>query len=145
MDKLQLRNEAIAVIAELEKRWPLCFSIYEPRRRPLALGVHDRILEAGFPAEGLANALRRYVSSFAYLRSMTADAIRIDLDGSAAGVVGAEHAAQAVARLADQKLRLKRRESQPATPAPPPVPTGPKRLSLADLRAAAQARRAQAA
>jgi sRNA-binding protein len=82
---------------------------------------------------------------------MKADAARRNLDGSVAGVVGAAHAGQAAARMAGAKLRLKRREAQrtqPVNPAPEPapMPTEPKRISLADLRAAAQARRqAQAA
>jgi sRNA-binding protein len=90
--------------------------------------------------------LRRYVASFGYLRAMTANAVRINLAGDASGVVGAEHAAQAAARLAGQKLRLKRRReaqrTQPVKPAPnpAPVPAVPKRISLGDLRVAALAR-----
>jgi hypothetical protein len=51
--KRQWRDQAVVAIAELEKRWPNCFSVYEPRRRPLALGIHDPILESGCPSEGL--------------------------------------------------------------------------------------------
>jgi sRNA-binding protein len=100
-------------------------------------------------------ALRRYVQSFGYLRAMIPDAPRINLASEVSGTVGAEHASQAAARLADRKARLKRqREAQRAqpprvsgqpAPEPAPAPTGPKRISLGDLRAAAAARKARVA
>jgi ProP effector len=143
MDKrMQLRNEALAVIAALAERWPLCFSD-EPK--PLALGISNDILAAGFPSEGLERGLRWYAQGFSYLRAMRAGAARINLDGAAAGVVSAEHAAQAAERLADWTQRKRQRAAQPVALEPAPVPTKPKRLSLGDLRASAAARKTCAA
>jgi sRNA-binding protein len=141
--KMQMRDEAVRVIAELAVRWPATFHVYEGHQRPLALGIHDAILEAGFPAEGLVAGLRRYVASFGYLRAMTANAVRINLAGEPA----ASSVPSTPPKPPREKLRLKRRreaqQGQPAKPAPVPKPAG--RITLADLRVSAAARKAQQA
>jgi sRNA-binding protein len=80
--------------------------------------------------------------------AMQAGAVRLDLTGAPAGTVDAEQAAVAAQKLADRKLKLKRRAAlaKAAQPAPTraPAPVQPKRISLADLREAAAARKAVA-
>ena len=149
---------ADAVIAQLAGMWPACFSVYERRRRPLKLGIHHDVLAAlgdTVTPQALRQALSRYCDNNGYLYAMAArGAVRIDLNGQSAGPVAVEEAAGAAMRLAARK-----KPRQAATPtrapasAPPPtslpesastpLPT-PKRLSLADLRQAAQMRKAQA-
>jgi ProP effector len=82
-------------------------------------------------------ALRLYVANRGYLRACCEGAPRIGLDGMAAGVVSAAEAANSAERLKAQTARRKK-QTQPVKAA---SPAQPKRLSLADLRQAAQARR----
>jgi ProP effector len=123
-----------AVIALLAELYPKCFSVYEGRRRPLKLKIHLDIqaaLDGAVTPAELSRALGAYCANSAYLHSSREGAPRIDLDGNPAGVVTAEEAQGAKARLAARK-------------APKPTttePSAPRRLSLADLKAAALARR----
>lgn len=120
------------IIGLLAERFPKCFAVYERRRRPLKLGIHHDITDID-PA-ALTAALRSYVSADGYLCRCLVGAPRIDLNGEPAGVVTAEEAASSKARLDDNRKRAKqRREARQ-----------PKRLSLADLKAAARARKAGA-
>lgn len=150
------RDLAVAAIALLAKTWPACFVVYERRRRPLKLGIHHDILAAldgAITPQELSRALRRYAGNGGYLRSMVAGAARIGLDGSPAGpAVSAEEAASAAMRLASYVA--KKRRPPPATasaPAPASVPapqapiSAPRRIGLADLRQAAQLRKAREA
>jgi sRNA-binding protein len=143
---------ALALIEQLAERWPKCFSVFERRRRPLKLGVHLDLLDAGVaPAELLSLAMRLYTGNIFYLRSMVrTGAVRIDLDGMPAGSVS-EHDALGAASLLER--RAAGRERQVPAPATTPVPTvtppaptvaGPKRLTLAGLREAAQLRKQKA-
>ena len=89
--------------------------------------------------------LRVYCASFGYLRTITAEAERVDLDGNPAGVVTAEAAALALALLAargdKEKRRQNEKERQGSKQKPARTPTQPKRITLADLRKAAEKRR----
>jgi ProP effector len=122
------------ILELLAERWPSAFSIYEARRRPLKIGIHLDILAAldGAVTPGdLGCALRVYVGNRVYRSRLVAGAARIGLDGEPAGIVSeAEAAGPATARSAMK--------------APPAKTTSgaPKRISLADLRAAAAARKA---
>ena len=133
----QKREQAIAAaIALLAELYPKCFSIYQGRRRPLKLGIHLDI-QAGLdgamtPAE-LHTALGAYCSNPAYLGHTRKGAWRLDLNGEPAGVVTAEEEAHAKARLASIKARKAKAQAPTA-----------RRLSLADLKAAALARKAGA-
>jgi sRNA-binding protein len=119
------RASVNAVIELLAETFPDCFHVYEQRRRPLKIGIHDEILAAlgGAVTPGeLGAALRIYTSNRVYLRRLTAGTERIGLDGQPAGIVAAD-------------------EVRPAPkPAPRPTPplSPPKRLGLSDLRAAAR-------
>jgi sRNA-binding protein len=79
----------------------------------------------------LSKTLGVYCANGIYLRNSREGAPRIGLDGNPAGIVSAEEAQRAKARLAGRKAFK-----------PPSEPLAPKRrLSLADLKAAALARR----
>lgn len=125
-----------AVYALLAETWPNCFSIYEGRRRPLKIGIHHDILAAldgAVSAEELSEALRCYVSNRVYRSRLIEGATRIDLDGQPTGKVTEKDALAA-------KPKAAKRAPAAAIPTAAPV----KRLGLADLRAAAQARKAVA-
>jgi ProP effector len=107
-------HQVAAVIALLAERWPACFSVYQGDRKPLKVGIHLEIiaaLDGAVTPAKLSRALRRYTSNRSYRARLIAGAQRVGLEGEPSGTVTAEQAAL------------------------------PPRLSLADLRAAARARR----
>lgn len=128
-------KDPIAIITQLAERWPKCFSVYEGRRRPIKVGIRADILDTVEQWPGLSAALGSYVHNQAYLQTLVAGAERIDLAGEPAGVVTAAEAAVAAEELA---ARAMRRKAVPTTPAPA-APAG--RISLADLKASARARK----
>jgi ProP effector len=133
--------DGAAVLELLAERFPNSFALHQNRRRPLKVGIHKDIVAAldgaVMPAE-LCAALRCYVRSAGYLRSMVAGADRIDLDGRPCGTVTEDEAEYA-------SMTLARRKANAAATAPKaadtPQPAPPKRLGLADLKAAAQRRK----
>jgi sRNA-binding protein len=87
------RDQNIAAVLDLlAETWPKCFFIYEQRRLPLKIGIHQDIIAvldgAGTPIE-LRRALAYYCRNRSYLRHLRAGAVRIDLDGNPAGTVTA--------------------------------------------------------
>jgi sRNA-binding protein len=117
LDKYQAIAAAISLLAEL---YPKTFSIYQERRHPRKLGIHLDIQAA---LNGV-NALGAYCANQAYLGRTR--------NGEPAGVVTAEEEAHAREMLAG--IRAKKTATKAQAP-----PT--KRLSLADLKAAALARK----
>jgi len=103
----------------------------------------------------LKSALRAYTRSGQYLRALSTGAVRVGLDGEAAGAVTPEDEAVATERLAEMaKGAAPRTKVAPALPPEAPAmrptaesekPAAPKRLSLADLREAGRRRRGAAA
>jgi ProP effector len=136
-------TDTIAILAEW---FPKTFWIYEGRRRPLKVGIHIDIIErtaGAIEPKELGRALRYYTANTGYLRSASRPgAVRVDLDGQPAGVVTPEQAAATRLRLSLRKQRIAAGTLPSAKAAPPRIdPPTVKRLSLADLRAAAQRRR----
>jgi sRNA-binding protein len=155
------------VLAEL---YPQCFTAerWQPHR-PLKIGVHLDLIARGVLLPDECRALfLRYCFRLMYQRALAAGGPRFDLDGNIAGEVTPdqiEHALAAVASVeakilakteAARKQKAARRqkaarkaakemagEHQPASRTPPPLPSdsAPRRFSLADLKAAAAARR----
>jgi ProP effector len=141
----QSHNQAVtAAIALLAETFPKCFSVYEGRRRPLKLGIHKNILAAVdgalTPLE-LGKALGAYCANRVYLGHTRTGAWRLDLDGNPAGVVTANEEAHAKATLAGIRAKKEARTATAKAAAQPAIPQPPKRLSLADLKAAALARK----
>jgi sRNA-binding protein len=81
------------------------------------------------------------LSAALYLRRIVEGAARIDLDGNPAGVVTGDEEARAKATLAGIKARNEAGTATAKAVAQPALQP-PKRLPLADLKAAAIARRA---
>jgi sRNA-binding protein len=133
----------------LAETWPACFSVYERRRRPLALGIHHHILavlDGALTPQELRRALRYYVGNTWYLRAIVAGAAGIGLDGCSASTVSVEEAAAGAVRPASYKRKRRQAPSTASIPAPPPTPLpAPRRIGLADLRREAQLRKAREA
>jgi ProP effector len=157
---------AEAAVSELAEEFPAAFTLDPTLVRPLKLGIKDDIYaRSGMSHRRVTAALKVYCNSVPYLTVCTEGAVRVDLTGARAGVVtatDAEHAMAARAKIGTKptgkaasaprgtqvpKPAMKTRRS-PA-PAIPSIETsntgrvasGPRRLSLADLRKAAAARK----
>jgi ProQ/FINO family len=89
---------------------------------------------AVLPAE-LGRALSIYVANPVYRARLVVGASRIDLDGSIAGVVTPEEIPSPAPPPSSPP------PTPPSSPPPAPSPSPPRRLSFADLRAAAAMRR----
>jgi ProP effector len=137
-------QNTITALADL---YPACFAVFQERRKPLKVGIREEVIAAlagAATAKEITLALRFYTANIWYLNACVEGAERIGLDGKASGQVSAEEADHAKQRLQQlQQQRQQRRRSNGARPQPPArVETTPirPRLSLADLRKAAQAR-----
>ena len=156
--------EGIGQLAEL---YPNCF---RRPRQPLKIGIHNDVI-ARHPElrpSLIARALKTYTRSLGYLETLTAGAVRIDLEGNPVGTVteaDEEDAKRKIAKAASRTVAVAIEDRNPSgqPPAKPvaeragqqdpipdaksrqPAPAGPPRLGLAGLKAAAQARRARLA
>ncbi len=106
------------VIAYLAEKFPACFSV-EGKAKPLKVGLFQDLAEALADDETvsktqLRQVLRVYTNSWRYLACCTVNAVRVGLQGEAAGIVDeqqAQHAQEslvqakeaAVARKAEQR------------------------------------------
>jgi sRNA-binding protein len=161
---------AVLIIESLCERWPQCFVIFQ-KRRPLKLRIDQDIAVAApgvfTPAE-LEIGLRFYTGNIGYLRACREGVSRIDLLRNVVGTVTKDEAEYAAGIIAHRRSK---KPSSPAFPSvastraqvaekQAEVETGltnspaksggiiveatpaPKRISLADLRAAAARRKA---
>jgi ProP effector len=155
MNKQQRLTAALELISVLAERFPACFAFNPSYRQPLKLGIHVDILARlgdTIAPRDLSAALRIYVSTNKYLKVLVAGADRVDLNGMPAGTVTAEHADIAKAQYEQRRDKHKAKQKQQAPtngagkPEPRPTETASgaavRRLSLSDLRMAAQTRRA---
>jgi ProP effector len=154
-----------ATIALLAERFPNTFATELAKVRPLAIGISQTLplFCPDIPSKLLRVALYAYCAHGAYLRALTEGAPRIDLDGAPSGAVTADaalHASRLIAALEAASARQAAEAKKSATPykpaphtsnptlratgqtaAPPPGRPVRHRLGLADLKAAAVARR----
>jgi ProP effector len=135
------REVAAAAVVLLAKRFPRCFD--EQNRRPLKIGINTDVVVAmagAMTARDVAGALRFYTGSILYQQALTAGAGRIDLDGNLAGTVTPEEEAAALDKKRSWAARKATGKAGTAK-AKPRAAAGPKRLTLADLKQAAQERK----
>jgi ProP effector len=160
-----------AAMIELAAAFPAAFTLDPTLVRPMKLGIKDDLnVRSAISHRRIKAALRSYCNSVHYLRASADGAVRIDLAGAPAGTVIATealHAKEALATLA--KPTVARVGNIPSGPknvpksavkaravatskasdidkpvlSTDPATSGPKRLSLGDLKRAATARKAQ--
>jgi ProP effector len=151
-------KELDVIVAMLAMRFPRTFFVFERRRLPLKLKIRDDLATAlgeQVDINLLAPALRRYCNNPGYLHNSKAGAVRINLDGEAAGTFTDDEAAWAKVRLDHFRAKAKvakiipqeppqapAKPAESARPTPRPMPRGAARDGLAALREAAQRRRA---
>jgi sRNA-binding protein len=155
MMKQQNNLDMLAGIQRLAQAFPQAFFVYEARRRPLKIGIHQDILSVlgdTMDASELSAILRYYCGNRAYLRCSVAGAVRIDLDGSPAGEVTTEQAERAAKLLQRRASKASPKtapvpQPEPASSLPsvapaPRTPEPTRRLGLRDLKAAWAQRKA---
>jgi sRNA-binding protein len=142
-------------IAALVAAFPLAFATEPEQIKPLSIGIKQRIYaRCTLSHRKVSDALRRYTGRVAYLHAIVEGAVRVDLDGTATGIVTAKeatHAAEEIKRIlaiAAGKPKDKIKPIALAMPNIRPLPEmadssnpGPQRLGIADLRRAGAARR----
>jgi ProP effector len=143
----QVHDQILATIETLALAFPKTFHVYQVRRKPLKIGIFRDLItqmDGVITPKELSVGLRYYCGSSAYLRAMAKDAWRVDLDGNPAGSVTANEAAEAKDRLARMAVRQQAKGLRKEDPSFSSVPEqgAPKKLGLADLKAAWQERMA---
>ncbi len=149
----------------LAVRYPSTFFLAGKDRRPLKLGIHHDLLALTPRPVGrkkLSEFLAWYTNRFDYLVALRAGATRLDLAGEPVGNVTADEELDAIRGFVEHEARWRtrwdeaRKAQQPREQHKPKVPvvkrervpqassltSSTRRDGLADLRAAARARRA---
>lgn len=117
-DKLTDTN---AILAYLYETFPLCF-IAEGETKPLKIGLFQDLAErladdSKVSKTQLRIALRRYTSSWRYLKGVKAGAQRIDLSGQECGALEQEHIDHAQLTLKESQEKAKAKRIAKATAA----------------------------
>lgn len=131
MESTEKLTDTNAILAYLYETFPLCF-IAEGETKPLKIGLFQDLAErladdSKVSKTQLRIALRRYTSSWRYLKCVKVGAQRIDLDGNECGELEQEHIDHAAATLKEsqEKAKAKRvaqaKNANPAKAAKKPV------------------------
>ncbi|WOT03785.1 RNA chaperone ProQ [Shewanella youngdeokensis] len=114
MESTEKLTDTNAILAYLYETFPLCF-IAEGETKPLKIGLFQDLAErladdSKVSKTQLRIALRRYTSSWRYLKCVKAGAHRIDLEGNSCGELEQEHVdhAQATLKESQEKAKAKR-------------------------------------
>lgn len=120
MESTEKLTDTNAILAYLYETFPLCF-VAEGEAKPLKIGLFQDLAErladdSKVSKTQLRVALRRYTSSWRYLKCIKAGAIRVDLDGNPCGELEQEHIdhAQATLKESQDKAKAKRAERSKA-------------------------------
>jgi sRNA-binding protein len=143
-------DPASATIEALAGLFPTAFFVHQARRKPLKINIHLDLIAAlngAATVKEIALALAIYTSNHRYLHACAkVGTPRVDLAGNVVGVIDAQAAAHAQQRIEQQRGKHQRRREAlaKAKAAAEAKERNAGRISLAELRAAAQARRAAA-
>ncbi|MBW8183973.1 MULTISPECIES: RNA chaperone ProQ [Shewanella] len=121
MESTEKLTDTNAILAYLYETFPLCF-IAEGETKPLKIGLFQDLAErladdSKVSKTQLRIALRRYTSSWRYLKGVKAGAQRIDLDGQACGELEQEHIEHAQLTLKESQEKAKAKRIAKATAA----------------------------
>ncbi|MCG9721613.1 RNA chaperone ProQ [Shewanella sp. Isolate7] len=133
MESTEKLTDTNAILAYLYETFPLCF-IAEGETKPLKIGLFQDLAErladdSKVSKTQLRIALRRYTSSWRYLKGVKAGAQRVDLDGNECGELEQEHIdhAQATLKESQEKAKAKRAAKVAAEKAEKPGPKSEKK------------------
>lgn len=100
----------VLIIGQLQKKFPLAFPKKPAAKVPLKIGIHKDILEQaeqlGIDKKDIRAAIKTWCWGNRYWECMAENAVRVDLNGDAAGQVTQVDAEQAV-------MLKKRRQKKP--------------------------------
>ncbi|MEC4724329.1 RNA chaperone ProQ [Shewanella sp. D64] len=121
MESTEKLTDTNAILAYLYETFPLCF-IAEGETKPLKIGLFQDLAErladdSKVSKTQLRIALRRYTSSWRYLKGVKAGAQRIDLDGQDCGELEQEHIEHAQLTLKESQEKAKAKRIEKATAA----------------------------
>jgi sRNA-binding protein len=116
---------AAALMAEWRKLYPAAFPADPKRIRPLAVGVHQTLIDAGYNPLLVRVALGGYMKRPAYLLALTRSQRRIDLNGNEAEEITEEQRKAAAARLRAVRQRLRNRSGAAVSAKPAAAPESP--------------------
>jgi ProP effector len=105
-------KDAKQIIAYLAEKFPKCFTA-EGEVKPLKIGIFkdlaQRVEDEGVVSRTqLRQALRRYTSSWRYLKSIAKGGTRIDLDGEPGDAVEQDHIDHAAKALEESKAKFEK-------------------------------------
>ncbi|ASJ96951.1 MULTISPECIES: RNA chaperone ProQ [Shewanella] len=133
MESTEKLTDTNAILAYLYETFPLCF-IAEGETKPLKIGLFQDLAErladdSKVSKTQLRIALRRYTSSWRYLKGVKAGAQRVDLDGNECGELEQEHIdhAQATLKESQEKAKAKRAAKAAAEKTDKPGPKAEKK------------------
>jgi ProP effector len=119
MESTEKLTDTNAILAYLYETFPSCF-IAEGETKPLKIGLFQDLAErladdSKVSKTQLRVALRRYTSSWRYLKCIKAGAVRVDLDGNPSGELEQQHIehAQATLKESQEKAKAKRTAKAP--------------------------------
>ncbi|NKF51497.1 RNA chaperone ProQ [Shewanella sp. WXL01] len=119
MESTEKLTDTNAILAYLYETFPLCF-IKEGETKPLKIGLFQDLAErladdSKVSKTQLRVALRRYTSSWRYLKGIKAGVQRVDLDGNECGELEQEHIehAQTTLKESQEKAKAKRQAQAP--------------------------------
>lgn len=105
-------DPVVLIIGQLQKKFPLAFPKNPAPKVPLKIGIHKDIFEQseqlGIDKNDLRAAIKTWCWGKRYWECLVEDAVRIDLDGNAAG--------QVTKVDADQAKKLKQGRRRPPKP-----------------------------
>ncbi|MCL1124927.1 RNA chaperone ProQ [Shewanella surugensis] len=144
MESTEKLTDTNAILAYLYETFPLCF-IAEGETKPLKIGLFQDLAErlsddSKVSKTQLRIALRRYTSSWRYLKCIKVGVQRIDLEGQSCGELDKEHIehAQTTLKASQEKAKEKRlaqaaknAEKAPKVNKKPVKKTAPKRAPAA--------------
>lgn len=121
MESTEKLTDTNAILAYLYETFPLCF-IAEGETKPLKIGLFQDLAErladdSKVSKTQLRIALRRYTSSWRYLKGVKAGSQRIDLDGQDCGELEQEHIEHAQLTLKESQEKAKAKRIEKATAA----------------------------
>ncbi|WP_394132010.1 RNA chaperone ProQ [Shewanella maritima] len=133
MESTEKLTDTNAILAYLYETFPLCF-IKEGETKPLKIGLFQDLAErladdSKVSKTQLRVALRRYTSSWRYLKGIKAGVQRVDLDGNDCGELEQEHIehAQTTLKESQEKAKAKRMAQAPKKSGKKPAATDNKR------------------
>ena len=116
--KVFSQKEIDLLISQLEKDYPKCFNLKEPKA--LKLRIHKDILERNpnIPKRLLSRALGQYTHCIRYAIALSNPGFRVDLDGNQAQAISDDHIKRGkiLYMIICKRNRDRKKEAKESTP-----------------------------